>query len=205
MTYTIQGSIRLPGDKSIAHRALMIGAIAAGETTIDHLPDGGDIQTTIDVLAALGVNFEQTGTHMTVHGQGGFHWQTPTAPLALNNSGTTTRLLLGLLACPPSTILLTGDQSLSARPMERIAGPLRQMGTQIATTEGHLPIQIYPVANLHGAHIHLTVASAQVKSGILFAGLQADSETTVTGPVHTRDHTERLLAKAGANVVRQGL
>ncbi|MFT8410189.1 MAG: 3-phosphoshikimate 1-carboxyvinyltransferase [Schleiferilactobacillus perolens] len=205
MTYTIQGSIRLPGDKSIAHRALMIGAIAAGETTIDHLPDGGDIQTTIDVLAALGVNFEQTGTHMTVHGQGGFHWQTPTAPLALNNSGTTTRLLLGLLACPPSTILLTGDQSLSARPMERIAGPLRQMGTQIATTEGHLPIQIHPVANLHGAHIHLTVASAQVKSGILFAGLQADSETTVTGPVHTRDHTERLLAKAGANVVRQGL
>lgn len=205
MDHTIQGSLRLPGDKSIAHRALMIGAIAQGDTTIDHLPDGGDVETTIDVLAALGVTSERSGQHITVHGLGGFHWQTPANALAMNNSGTTTRLMLGLLACPPAPLLLTGDASLSQRPMARITDPLRLMGAQMATTEGHLPIRIHPVRTLHGADIQLTVASAQVKSGILFAGLQATGDTTVTGPVHTRDHTERLLQKAGADISRTGL
>ncbi|WP_040534249.1 3-phosphoshikimate 1-carboxyvinyltransferase [Schleiferilactobacillus shenzhenensis] len=206
MAHAIQGRLRLPGDKSIAHRALMIGAVAAGDSTIDHLPDGADVTTTIAALAALGVAFEQpTAGQIIVHGRAGFDWAIPAEPLAMNNSGTTTRLLLGLLANPAGPLMLTGDQSLSQRPMDRITDPLRLLGAQMATTAGHLPIRIQPTAGLQGAAIHLTVASAQVKSGILFAGLQAAGETTVTGPVHTRDHTERLLAVAGAAISRTGL
>ncbi|HAY53243.1 MAG TPA: 3-phosphoshikimate 1-carboxyvinyltransferase, partial [Lactobacillus sp.] len=140
MDHTIQGSLRLPGDKSIAHRALMIGAIAQGDTTIDHLPDGGDVETTIDVLAALGVTSERSGQHITVHGLGGFHWQTPANALAMNNSGTTTRLMLGLLACPPAPLLLTVDASLRQRPMARITDPLRLIGSQLYPLDGHFPI-----------------------------------------------------------------
>ncbi|MGE5561402.1 MAG: 3-phosphoshikimate 1-carboxyvinyltransferase [Chloroflexota bacterium] len=194
--------IRLPGDKSITHRALLIGALAAGDTRIRGASWSDDCRSSLTCLAALGVRheFSRSGS-LIVHGSGGT--LRPAFLLDCGNSGTTMRLLAGILAGQPFRSRLDGDQSLRARPMERIAVPLRAMGARVATADGRPPL-VVDGGGLHGIDWHTEVASAQVKSAILLAALSADGPTTVHEPAQSRDHTERLLAAAGARI-RTGL
>jgi 3-phosphoshikimate 1-carboxyvinyltransferase len=194
----ISGTIRVPGDKSISHRALMFGALAEGETRITGFLPGEDCLATLAAVRELGVAVEQpTPTDVVVHGRGYHALLAPARPLDMGNSGTAMRLFAGLLAAQPFDSVLIGDESLSRRPMERVAAPLRLMGAKIETTNGCPPVRITGGARLAGIDYRLPVASAQVKSAVLLAGLQAGGETTVHEPAPSRDHTERMLQAFG--------
>ena len=200
----IVGHFAVPGDKSISHRALLLGAVSEGETRIQGFGRAADTEATIDVLRALGVGVEEESpVSLRVAGAGLRGLSEPDGPLDCRNAGTLMRLLPGLLAGQRGRFELTGDGSLSVRPMERIAEPLRLMGVRIETSDGHAPVTIEAGWPLEPLTYELPVASAQVKSAILLAGLYADgAETTVVEPLPTRDHTESLLAAAGATVRR---
>ncbi len=195
----LEGSVRVPGDKSIGHRALLFGAIARGATHIRGLPDGQDVASTARVLAGLGVRIEGEGPDRVVHGRGVDGLRAPDGPLDCGNSGTTMRMMAGLLAGRPFESVLVGDESLSRRPMRRVLEPLEAMGARTRSTEGHAPIAIHG-GPLHGIHCSLPVASAQVKSALLLAGLQADGPTVVEEPGPSRDHSERMLRAMGARL-----
>jgi 3-phosphoshikimate 1-carboxyvinyltransferase len=192
--------VRVPGDKSISHRALLLSALAEGASTVTGLSDGGDVLGTLAAVEALGAGVERRGGVTTVHG-GRSRLASPEGPVDLGNSGTGMRLLLGLLAGLPVTATLTGDESLSRRPMDRVEVPLTRMGARIT---GRGPTCLPPVTvtggSLRGIEYTPPMASAQVKSAILLAGLDADGETVVEEPVATRAHTEEMLARAGADI-----
>ena len=202
----ITGTIRVPGDKSISHRSIMLGALADGITTIDGFLEGEDAIATVQAFRDMGVRIE--GPHegrVTVHGVGRDGLKAPAAPLYMGNSGTSMRLLSGILAGQVFDSELTGDSSLSRRPMRRVSMPLGQLGAVLATSEdGTPPVKISGGQHLMGCHTDMQVASAQVKSALLLAGLYADGETSVTEPAPTRDHTERMLQGFGYPVKRQG-
>ena len=195
------GHIAVPGDKSISHRAVLIGALCDGETRVTGFGRSADTESTIAVVRALGVDVYEHGEDtLRVFGKGLGGPTAPETPLDCGNAGTLVRLLSGILAGRlGEEFSVTGDESLSARPMGRIAEPLGRMGAQVETTDGHLPMTVRG-RSLHGIDYVLPVASAQVKSAILLAGLYADGETTVVEPAPTRDHTERMLIAAGAEV-----
>ena len=194
----ITGHVAVPGDKSISHRSLLIGALSAGATRVRGFGRGGDTESTIAAVRALG-GFVDDGDdrELVVHGA-----DFRDAEIDCGNAGTLIRLIAGLLAGRNGTYVLTGDESLSARPMERIAEPLRRMGAAIETTDGHAPIRV-GAAELHAMEYELPVASAQVKSALLLAGLGAQSATTVVEPTPTRDHTELMLEAGGIEVTRR--
>jgi 3-phosphoshikimate 1-carboxyvinyltransferase len=193
---TLEGHVAVPGDKSISHRSLLIGAICDGETRVRGFGRSGDTESTLGAVRALGAEVDD-GEELVVHGVGLRGLKS--AELDCGNAGTLVRLISGLLAFQEGAFTLTGDASLSARPMERIAEPLRRMGAQIETTDGHLPMTVAggPLAAID---YQLPVASAQVKSAVLLAGLGAQGRTTVVEPEPTRDHTELMLQAAGARV-----
>jgi 3-phosphoshikimate 1-carboxyvinyltransferase len=201
----IAGSVTVPGDKSISHRALMFGAIAAGTTRVTGFLEGEDCLATLEAVSSLGVQVSRPGPgEVTVQGVGLDGFADPQGPLDMGNAGTAMRLFMGLLSSQPFDTVLVGDESLMRRPMERVAKPLRQMGAQIETTEGRPPVRIAGGARLHGVHYAMPVASAQVKSAILLAGLRAEGATTVVEPDVTRDHTERMLQAFGCEVAALG-
>ena len=190
----LQGTVQLPADKSISHRAAMLSALGDGPSRIAGFPESADPQSTLACLRQLGITIEKEASGpLRIEGRGLEGLQAPDEPLDCGNSGTTMRLLAGLLAGQPFDSVLTGDDSLRGRPMERIAAPLRQMGAQIELTDGGAPIHISGGQTLQGMEYELPVASAQVKSCVLLAGLFAEGETTVIEPVPSRDHTERML------------
>jgi 3-phosphoshikimate 1-carboxyvinyltransferase len=197
----IGGEIAVPGDKSISHRALMLGGIAAGRTTVNGFLESEDCIATRNALSALGVDIRlaANGT-LTIEGRGTSALRAPTGALDFGNSGTGIRLMMGLLAGQAFDSVLTGDASLRRRPMERVAEPLRQMGARIETTAGSAPIRIRGTGKLHGTEYELPVASAQIKSALLLAGLSATGRTTLTSPGPSRDHTERMLATMGVEI-----
>ncbi|HSG63418.1 MAG TPA: 3-phosphoshikimate 1-carboxyvinyltransferase, partial [Gammaproteobacteria bacterium] len=192
--------VAVPGDKSISHRALLLGAVADGDTQVRGFLRGEDCLATLAAMRALGVRIEDDGDALRVHGVGCGGLEAASAPLDLGNSGTALRLLTGILAAQPFDSELTGDASLRRRPMERIATPLRAMGARIATTGGCAPLRISGGARLEGIDYELPVASAQIKSAILLAGLWAHGETRVRSPGPSRDHTERMLRTMGVDV-----
>lgn len=202
----VSGVLRVPGDKSISHRSIMLGAIADGVTEISGFLEGEDALSTLNAFRAMGVRIEGPDSgRVRVHGVGLHGLKAPVAPLDMGNSGTSMRLLAGLLAGQPFDTTLIGDVSLSKRPMERVARPLRLMGAVVETQEGgRPPLTIRGQARLHGIHYDLPMASAQVKSCLLLAGLYADGETSVTEPAPTRDHTERMLRGFGYAVEQRG-
>jgi 3-phosphoshikimate 1-carboxyvinyltransferase len=196
------GDVAVPGTKSISHRALLFGAIADGESEIRGVGWSGDVESTANALRALGVRVDADGDDARVTGVGLRGLRAPQEPLDCGNAGTLMRLIVGVLAGQDGTFVLTGDESLSSRPMERIAEPLRQMGARVETTDGHAPLTVTGGAALHPVSYELPVASAQVKSCVLLAGLYADDGPTVVVEkgAQTRDHTERMLRAMGARV-----
>ncbi|RAK22150.1 3-phosphoshikimate 1-carboxyvinyltransferase [Anoxybacillus vitaminiphilus] len=203
---SLRGTIEVPGDKSISHRAVMFGAIANGTTTISNFLAGEDCLSTIDCFRKLGVSITQNGSEVVVEGKGISGLQEPTEILNVGNSGTTTRLLLGILAGCSFHACLIGDESIAKRPMARVTNPLREMGAKIDGREhgNYTPLSIRG-GNLQAIRYTSPVASAQVKSAILLAGLMADGTTTVIEPHKSRDHTERMLKAFGGEVVVDGL
>jgi len=202
----VTGTLRVPGDKSISHRSIMLGAIAEGITDVTGFLEGEDALSTLNAFRAMGVTIEgpQDG-RVRVHGVGMHGLKAPAGALDMGNSGTSMRLLSGLIAGQKFTATLVGDVSLSKRPMERVAKPLRLMGAKIDTQEGGRPPMIVNGdGKLKGIHYDLPMASAQVKSCLLLAGLYADGETSVTEPAPTRDHTERMLRGFGYQVEQRG-
>jgi 3-phosphoshikimate 1-carboxyvinyltransferase len=200
----VSGRIRVPGDKSITHRAIMLGAIAQGATDIHGFLDGEDCRSTIAAFEAMGVVIERPShDRLVVLGRGFQGLRAPASALDLGNSGTAMRLLAGILCGQPFDAILIGDASLMRRPMERVATPLRRMGADIRTNEGRPPIAIAGGRKLRGCSHTLDVPSAQVKSAILLAGLHATGVTRVAEPEPSRDHTERMLAAFGVPVARE--
>jgi 3-phosphoshikimate 1-carboxyvinyltransferase len=195
----LEGSVHLPPDKSIAHRAALLAALGEGISRIRNYPASADPQSTLSCIRALGIVVEERDGELFVHGRGrrGFH--APSGPLDCGNSGTTMRLLAGILAGQEFESILVGDASLSRRPMARIAQPLALMGAEIAMTDGHAPITIRGNVQLRAIDYVLPVPSAQVKSCVLLAGLYADGETTVVEKEASRDHTERMLGLVSRN------
>ncbi len=202
----VRGALRVPGDKSISHRAVLLNAVAEGEATIRGFSTGADCATTLACLARLGAGVERRADTVVVRGRGLRGLREPVDVLDCGNSGTTMRLLCGLLAGQDLFAVLTGDASLRRRPMARVAEPLRAMGAHVDGRDGgHLPpLAIRPAGQLRGAAHRLPVASAQVKSALLLAGLAADGPTTVDEPALSRDHTERLLRAMGAGLRTEG-
>jgi len=198
---SINGVVTVPGDKSISHRAAIIASIAEGESRIENLSTGEDCASTIRCLRQLGVEIDQDDTTVVVQGVGNGGFRKPDGPLDCGNSGTTMRLLAGLLAGQDFASILTGDGSLCRRPMSRIIEPLSSMGAEIDSNEGKAPLSIRGRNPLRTTQYMMPVASAQVKSCVLFAGLNADDKTTVIEPVQTRDHTERMLRGFGGEVI----
>jgi 3-phosphoshikimate 1-carboxyvinyltransferase len=202
----VAGRLRIPGDKSISHRALMLGGIAEGRTRITGFLDSEDCLATLGAMRAMGVHIERPdATTVVIEGAGATGLRAPATDLDMGNAGTAMRLSLGLLAGQPFTSRLVGDASLSRRPMERVAAPLRTMGARIDTTDGHAPVTVRGGARLHGIRYETPVASAQVKSALLLAGLYAHGVTEVVEPAPTRDHTERMLRGFGVEVLHEGL
>ncbi len=191
---SMQGDITVPGDKSISHRAIMLGAIARGMTTMDGFLDGEDCLMTLHAFESMGVRIERPGAQsLIIHGVGKYGLKKPDAVLNCGNSGTTMRLLAGVLAAQPFDTELTGDNSLLKRPMARISLPLTDMGAEVITHDGLPPICIRGGKKLQGVTYTIPQASAQVKSCLLLAGLYAEGETRITESSPTRDHTERML------------
>ena len=198
----LAGHVAVPGDKSISHRSVLLGALGEGETHVHRFGRSGDTQSTIDAARTLGVEVEDVAEdELIIHGVGLRGLRPGTVDCG--NAGTLMRLLMGVLAGQSGRFELTGDESLSTRPMERIAEPLRQMGATIETTDGHAPVIVEGSVALHGVSYELPMASAQVKSAVLLAGLNAEGPTTVVEPVPTRDHTELMLESAGVHVTRR--
>jgi len=195
----IKGRLRVPGDKSISHRAVMFGAISNGITNIKGFLTGADCISTISIFKKMGIDIEIQNTAVTVKGKGLYGLSSPGEILDCGNSGTTTRLVSGILSAQNFTSVLTGDKSIQKRPMNRIIAPLTLMGADIKSNNGFAPLTITG-SSLHGIEYISPVASAQVKSAILLAGLYADSPTTVIEPAKSRDHTELMLKKFGANL-----
>jgi len=197
----LKGRVRLPGDKSISHRALIFGALATGTTRIRGLLEAEDVVNTARAVSALGAIAEKNGDVWTVKGRGPGGLRQPTAPLDFGNSGTGARLMMGVIAGHPITVQMTGDASLSRRPMRRVLGPLMQMGLNVVETgKETLPLTLRGTSELIPIVYPLPVPSAQVKSAVLLAGLHAAGETTVIEHEATRDHTERMLRHFGADV-----
>lgn len=197
----LKGSISVPGDKSISHRCVMFGSIAEGTTEIRNFLEGADCLATIRCFRTLGIDIEEDKDTVLVHGKGLHGLSAPSDILDVGNSGTTTRLLSGILAGQPFESKISGDESLNARPMKRIIDPLTEMGANISSVlrNGCAPLYITP-GKLHGIHYESPVASAQVKSCILLAGLYADGETSVSEPALSRNHTELMLKEFGADL-----
>lgn len=200
-TRGLKGEVTIPGDKSISHRSIMLGSIALGTTEITHFLEGADCLSTIDCFRKMGVEIERKPSSILVHGKGLRGLTAPASTLNVGNSGTTTRLISGILSGQNFATTLSGDDSLNSRPMERIMTPLNTMGAHIRSLNdnGCAPLHIRPGA-LHGIHYQSPVASAQVKSAVLLAGLYADSPTSVTEPALSRNHTELMLQGFGAYV-----
>ena len=199
----VGGTVTVPGDKSVSHRALILGSVAEGATTVSGILRSEDCLATLAALRAMGVTIDDHGPQLTVTGVGPAGLTEPTAPLDLGNSGTSMRLLMGLLAAQPFDSVLTGDESLRQRPMERVAKPLCAMGARIATDQGKAPVRIRSAKALRGIDYTLPVASAQLKSAILLAGLWAEGRTTVRSPGPSRDHTERMLLTMGVQLEQE--
>ncbi|MBT5006821.1 MAG: 3-phosphoshikimate 1-carboxyvinyltransferase [Halieaceae bacterium] len=203
---TISGEARVPGDKSMSHRSIMLGALAEGTTRVSGFLEGDDALATLAAFRAMGVSIERHGEgEVVVHGVGLHGLAAPDGPLDLGNAGTGMRLMCGLMAGQPFDTVLTGDASLCSRPMGRVIDPLRLMGAKIDAQEGgRPPLKITGGSQLKGIHYNLPMASAQVKSCVLLAGLYAQGRTSVTEPAPTRDHTERMLRGFGYEVKREG-
>ena len=208
---SISGALRVPGDKSISHRYALLAAIADGRSTIANYAPGADCASTLSCVEALGAIVSRTPAAqgdepalVTIHGRGLRGLRAPAAPLDCGNSGSTMRMLGGVIAAHPFISTLVGDASLSRRPMRRIIGPLSQMGATITAGPGDRPPVTIKGAALSGIHFKPDTPSAQVKSAVLLAGLQASGETTVLEPASTRDHTERALVAFGAQVSVEG-
>ena len=200
-TRGLKGEVTIPGDKSISHRSIMLGSIALGTTEITHFLEGADCLSTIDCFRKMGVEIERKPSSILVHGKGLRGLTAPASTLNVGNSGSTTRLISGILSGQNFATTLSGDDSLNSRPMKRIMTPLNTMGAHIRSLNdnGCAPLHIRPGA-LHGIHYQSPVASAQVKSAVLLAGLYADSPTSVTEPALSRNHTELMLQGFGAYV-----
>ncbi len=203
----LSGRVRVPGDKSLSHRAVLFAAMAEGTSRLDGVLDSADVQATISAVSALGADVREIGTgiggrRLDVRGWGTMGPREPAEPVDCGNSGTTARMLLGVVASWPVSVTLVGDESLSRRPMLRVTEPLEQMGATFETTDGHLPVTVRG-AQLRAIVYESPVASAQVKSAVLLAGLRADGRTTVREPSPSRDHTERLLPAFGVPVGRE--
>ena len=197
----LHGEIAVPGDKSVSHRAVMLGAIAEGTTRIEGFLEGEDTRATAAIFARMGVRIEAPSDGVRiVHGVGLHGLQAPSGPLDCGNAGTAMRLLAGLLAAQRFDSVLVGDASLSKRPMRRVIEPLAMMGADIASQDGCAPLRIHGGQALRGVGCTLPVASAQLKSALLLAGLYANGETVVREPHPTRDYTERMLAAFGADI-----
>jgi 3-phosphoshikimate 1-carboxyvinyltransferase len=199
----LRGHIAVPGDKSISHRAVLLGAIGEGETRVRGFGRSGDTGSTLAAVRALGVAVHEDDVdHLRIEGAGLRGLREPPTPIDCGNSGTTMRLLAGILAGQTGRFELTGDESLSRRPVDRIVEPLAQMGARLESAEGGPPLAIGG-GQLRGIRYELPVASAQVKSCVLLAGLYAEGTTTVVEPLPTRDHTELMLTAAGVRVTRR--
>lgn len=201
----LRGRLLVPGDKSISHRSVMFGSIAKGTTEITHFLKGADCLSTISCFRQMGVEIENTGGTVTVHGNGLHGLRKPEAILDCGNSGTTVRLISGILSAQTFDVTLTGDESIKKRPMKRIIEPLSMMGADIESVKGNgcAPLHITG-GPLKGIHYHSPIPSAQVKSSILLAGLYAEGETRVSEPALSRNHTEIMLNYFGANVRTEG-
>jgi 3-phosphoshikimate 1-carboxyvinyltransferase len=199
-----RGRFQLPGDKSISHRLAILAALARGESSIDNFSTAADCDSTLACLASLGVGIERNANRVVIRGGGPEGLRETRAPLNAGNSGSTLRMLAGVLAGRPFRTILTGDASLRRRPVERVAAPLRAMGAAVTTHEGRPPLTVQG-GTLQGIHWDLPVASAQVKTAVLLAGLQAGATTTVREPSASRDHTERWLPAFGVPVERSPL
>lgn len=201
----LKGTVTVPGDKSISHRAVMFGALSEGKTEITNFLQGADCLSTICCFRQLGIEIENRNSTITIHGKGLDGLSSPSSTLDTGNSGTTARLLSGILAGQSFTAVLTGDASIQKRPMKRIMEPLSMMGAHIESINGNgcAPLKISG-ASLKGIHYHSQVASAQVKSAILLAGLYAEGATSVTEPVLSRNHSEIMLRTFGASLLSNG-
>ena len=202
---SLKGEVSIPGDKSISHRAVMFGSLAEGTTEVTNFLQGADCLSTISCFRKLGIEIENTSQQILIHGKGLHGLTEPSDTLDTGNSGTTTRLISGILAGQRFTTVLNGDASIQTRPMKRIMTPLSMMGADITSLKGNdcAPLRICG-GQLHGVSYTSPVASAQVKSCILLAGLYADAPTSVTEPVLSRNHTELMLAGFGAHVTSSG-
>jgi len=203
-TNNLKGIAEIPGDKSISHRAIMFGAIADGQTTVQGLLEGEDVLCTAAAMRAMGADIEKKDDLWVIEGTNGVLKQ-PSAPLDMGNSGTSTRLLMGLVSGHDIDVQFIGDKSLSKRPMQRITNPLSEMGINCTSTEGRLPLTVIASKETLPINYELPVASAQVKSAVLLAGLQANGITTIIENKPTRDHTERMLRAMGATVIVKDL
>ena len=202
----LRGTIRVPGDKSISHRSIIFGSLAKGETKVYDILRGEDVLSTIQVFRDLGVSIQDDGDVIRIQGVGFQGLQAPTAPLDMGNSGTSIRLISGVLAGQDFAVTMVGDDSLSKRPMDRVAIPLRQMGVEIAG-QGKRdcpPLHEKGTHQLHPIHYRLPVASAQVKSALIFAALQAEGESTIIEKEKTRDHTEDMIRQFGGEILMDG-
>lgn len=199
--HTLRGTMSVPGDKSISHRSIMLGALAQGDTKVAGFLQGADCLSSIACFRAMGVDIENLGDTVIIHGRGLHGLRAPQAVLDTGNSGTTTRLISGILSAQPFTSVLNGDASIQKRPMKRIITPLSQMGARIESLNGNdcAPLRITG-ASLHGITYQSPVASAQVKSAVLLAGLYAEGATTVVEPQLSRNHSELMLKAFGASV-----
>jgi 3-phosphoshikimate 1-carboxyvinyltransferase len=202
---SVSGSVTLPGDKSISHRYALISAIAEGASRIRNYSTGADCHSTLGCVRSLGIEVEEKDTVVTIHGRGLDGLRAPSADLDAGNSGSTIRMLSGILAAQPFRSRILGDASLSRRPMQRIMKPLAQMGARIHAREDKFPPLEIEGAPLRAIEYPMPVPSAQVKTCVLFAGLFADGRTSVTEPVRSRDHTEIALREFGADVTTDGL
>ena len=195
----LRGEIRVPGDKSISHRGIMLGSLAEGDTHLHGFLEGADCLSSIACFQKMGIEIERDGSNVTIHGKGLHGLHQPDGILDAGNSGTTTRLMSGILAGQDFSSTITGDDSLRTRPMKRVITPLSEMGAGIDSDNGCLPMTVTG-GHLHGIDYISPVASAQVKSCVLFAGLYADGKTSVTEPAISRNHTELMLRGFGASV-----
>ena len=205
LNHKFVGNIKVPGDKSITHRALMMAALAEGTSTIKSPLESDDTFRTSEIMSQLGVSITNEAGRMTVTSPGAENFRTPVDVLYTGNSGTTTRLLMGLLSCLGISATMEGDSSIAIRPMDRVSGPLGEMGADISLKDGRYPpIKIKP-SSLNAIEYKMPVASAQVKSAILFAGLFADGETIIHEEFKSRDHTEIMLEQFGVDISVEGL
>lgn len=201
----LRGELTVPGDKSVSHRSIMFGALSEGLTEADHFLTGADCLSTIACFRQMGIEIEQNGSHVLVHGKGLHGLSAPSSVLDAGNSGTTVRLMSGILSGQRFSSVITGDASIQTRPMKRIITPLSQMGASIASVHenGCAPLEIHG-GPLHAIHFSSPVASAQVKSCVLLAGLYADGVTSVTEPAISRNHSELMLKYFGAELETNG-